>query len=279
MKKRYLDTKYIIYDDGRCYSELSNKFLTPQMSITYPSYNLTIDGKKKKVKVHRMVAEAFLPKEEGKNIVNHKDGNTKNFNVSNLEWTDEKGNSKHALETGLKPRYSSTPANFYEGDYENERWTDIKDFSLYLISSIGRVMNKDTKRLLKPYESNIGGYYTVNLWKNGKGTNIRVHQLVYSNFTQDYDMEGYVINHKDGDKHNNNIENLEKITYQENNFHAEYCIKTHNCAKPVIQLDMDGKTVAEFSSIREAERLNNLSNISRAIAKHYKTGGYYWKFK
>ena len=49
MKKRYLNTSYIIYDDGRCYSELSNKFLTPQMSARYPTYNLTLNGKKKKV--------------------------------------------------------------------------------------------------------------------------------------------------------------------------------------------------------------------------------------
>ena len=63
MKKRYLNTSYIIYDDGRCYSELSNKFLTPQMSARYPTYNLTLNGKKKKIKIHRMVAETFLPKE------------------------------------------------------------------------------------------------------------------------------------------------------------------------------------------------------------------------
>lgn len=46
MFKQYKDTPYDIYDDGRCYSHLSNKFLTPKMSVTYPTYNLTINGKK-----------------------------------------------------------------------------------------------------------------------------------------------------------------------------------------------------------------------------------------
>jgi hypothetical protein len=61
MFKQYLNTNYDIYDDGRCYSHKSNKFLTPKMSLKYPTYNLTIQGKKKSVKIHRMVAETFLP--------------------------------------------------------------------------------------------------------------------------------------------------------------------------------------------------------------------------
>ena len=51
--------------------------------------------------VHRLVAEAFIPKEEGKNSINHKDGNPRNNYIGNLEWCDHKHNNNHAFDTGL----------------------------------------------------------------------------------------------------------------------------------------------------------------------------------
>ena len=52
--------------------------------------------------VHRLVADAFLPKIEGKDFVNHKDGNKANNNVSNLEWVTKSENCKHSFEIGLQ---------------------------------------------------------------------------------------------------------------------------------------------------------------------------------
>ena len=51
--------------------------------------------------VHRIVAKSFLTEIEGKNCVNHKDGNPKNNFVSNLEWCNHKENSNHAFDNGL----------------------------------------------------------------------------------------------------------------------------------------------------------------------------------
>lgn len=51
--------------------------------------------------VHRLVANAFLPRIYGKDCVNHIDGNPKNNNVGNLEWCNYKENSNHAFDTGL----------------------------------------------------------------------------------------------------------------------------------------------------------------------------------
>lgn len=278
MKKRYKNSSYYIYDDGRCYSERSNKFLTPQMSVRYPTYNLTLNGKKQKVKVHRMVAETFLNQPEGKNIVNHKDGDTHNFNLSNLEWVTEKENAQHAVITGLKP--STNQNGIYlnrELAIEDEEWRSVIDYPNYLISSYGRLMNKNTNRLLKLCVSNTG-YYYVNLWKQGKGKTLQVHQLVYSIFNQDFDLKGFVINHKDGNKLNNCFSNLEKITYKENNLHAEYVIKTHSCAKEVAQLDKDGNIIRIFPSISMAAKITKINNISRAISSGRTAGGYFWKF-
>lgn len=277
MFKQYSNTSYDIYDDGRCFSHLSNKFLTPKMSVKYPTYNLTINGKKRQIKIHRMVAETFLDNPENKPIVNHIDGDTHNFSINNLEWVTASENSIHAANTGLK-KIGNQVINKYINNLPNEEWKEIKDYSLYLISSCGRVMNKRTKRLLKQYQNN-NGYYCVNLWKNSQGKNFSVHSLVYSNFTDDFDLHGFVINHKDGNKQNNNLYNLEKITYQENNIHAVYKIQTNKSNKPVYQLNENQEIINEFPSIAVAQRQLNIANISRAIKKQGRAGGFYWKFK
>lgn len=74
-----------------------------------------IDGKRLTVKVHRLVAHAFLEPPSKELIehcssnypyvvcVNHKDGNKLNNNISNLEWVSHKENSKHAWDNGLTP--------------------------------------------------------------------------------------------------------------------------------------------------------------------------------
>ena len=80
------------------------------MRVKYPTYNLTFsNGIKRKVKVHRMVAESFIPNPENKPCVNHKDGDTHNFKIDNLEWVTESENSRHALQTGLKSVGDQTP--------------------------------------------------------------------------------------------------------------------------------------------------------------------------
>ena len=56
----------------------------------------------KLVRIHRLVASAFIPSPVGKKIVNHIDGNKQNNVATNLEWTDHAGNNKHAYETGLR---------------------------------------------------------------------------------------------------------------------------------------------------------------------------------
>lgn len=63
--------------------------------------NLWKDGKEKTWLVHRLVAFAFLPLEESKNYVNHKDGNRLNNNIENLEWCDHAENNNHAFDNRL----------------------------------------------------------------------------------------------------------------------------------------------------------------------------------
>jgi hypothetical protein len=67
----------------------------------YMVVNLQSRESKKLFKVHRLVAQAFIPNENCKPEVNHKDGKHDNNCVSNLEWCTSEENIKHALDNGL----------------------------------------------------------------------------------------------------------------------------------------------------------------------------------
>jgi len=75
----------------------------------YMTVDLCKDGKVKTTLVHRIVANAFIPAEQGRRYVNHKDGNKTNNDVSNLEWVTSSENRLHAFQMGLANTSQSKP--------------------------------------------------------------------------------------------------------------------------------------------------------------------------
>lgn len=69
--------------------------------LTYCAVMLWVNNKAQCRKVHRLVAEAFIPNPDGLPQINHKDGDKLNNHVSNLEWCTAKQNTRHAWDTGL----------------------------------------------------------------------------------------------------------------------------------------------------------------------------------
>lgn len=63
--------------------------------------SIPIDGKRKQLSVHRLLATAFIPNPENKPQINHKDGNPSNNEITNLEWCTPSENTQHAYATGL----------------------------------------------------------------------------------------------------------------------------------------------------------------------------------
>ena len=72
---------------------IRNKKLLKLYKNNYYQVSITVQGKSKAFKIHRLVAKAFLPNVENKPYVNHKDGSKLNNNLSNLEWCTAKENT------------------------------------------------------------------------------------------------------------------------------------------------------------------------------------------
>lgn len=85
------------------YRHLQELILSPNSDKDgYLTITLSANGMEKNVRIHRLVGVAFLENHNGYDQINHKDGNKRNNNVSNLEWCDCKYNQLHAWKTGLK---------------------------------------------------------------------------------------------------------------------------------------------------------------------------------
>lgn len=99
---------YEITTSGRIISSFKRHVeLTPRLNKGgYLYVNLYNDKGRKTKKIHRLVAETFIPNPNNLPQVNHKDGNKLNNRVENLEWCDQPQNTKHAVEHGLINFYS-----------------------------------------------------------------------------------------------------------------------------------------------------------------------------
>ena len=216
------DSNYVIFDDGRLYSKKTNRFLKGKVdNVGYRSYNVTLHNAvlgtyRKDVYAHRLVAKYFISNPNNLPVVNHIDENRLNNNVDNLEWVTHKENYRKYRENNWERRVAERrPTRYIEKNLPGEEWRDIKDHSLYQVSNMGRIRNKRTFKWLRQDEKQT--YNRVCLIDDTKRKhNVTVHRVVYSAFADDYDLEGFVIDHIDANPKNNKFENLQKITQSEN---------------------------------------------------------------
>ena len=158
---------------------------------------------------------------------------------------------------------------------------DLGDY--YLVSNYGEIKGVKTGKIRKKNINHEGYYFVcISLGSRNKKPLIKVHRAVAETFLNN--SNNYpVINHKDGNKLNNYIENLEFCTHQENTIHAvQNNLIDYNPVKKKILRVNDGLI---FNSITEAGIFINKNsynkaraNISRALNKNGTAYGSKWAY-
>ena len=153
-------------------------------------------------------------------------------------------------------------------------WKDIEFNNNYEISDTGVVRRKDNKHILKGCITS--GYRSVKLtFPNSRQQRFYVHRLVAIHFIFNDDKNKTFINHKDGNKLNNSIENLEWVSPRENNLHYYQQLRDKKKERkknvktiPVIQYSLEGKELARFNSMKKAKETTGVSVVQIAKNVH-----------
>jgi hypothetical protein len=165
----------------------------------------------------------------------------------------------------------------------DEVWKDIKGYEKrYQVSNLGNVRKIwKTKITICNPSCDSNGYKQIVLTKNGKRKSYKVHRLVAMEFIPNPNNDKE-INHKDENKQNNFVENLEWCTHL---YNSNYGTRNYRCTrhrlKRIQQYDKTNNLVGEYPSLKEAEKVTNIkyqciSQCCRNIIKS--AGGYIWKY-
>lgn len=178
-------------------------------------------------------------------------------------------------------------------------WKPIREYEgFYEISNTGEIKRVSTKRRYKCKERilkkrlNRDGYVITALTKNRKTEYFRVHRLVYETFVGEIE-EGKEINHIDGNRENNNINNLEVVSHKDNIRHSisvlNHKIGGHNVHKQKVKCVETGVVYESVRSACKCVKGTSAATISNIINKRWRqdkngkkyeaktSGGYHWK--
>lgn len=162
-------------------------------------------------------------------------------------------------------------------------WKDIEFNPNYEVSDSGIVRRKSNKNVLKGCITS--GYRSVKLtFENSKQQRFYVHRLVALHFIPNEDERKTFVNHKNGDKMDNRVENLEWVTPRENNLHYYQKIKQDKKERknggkaiPVIQYDLNKNELATYPSMKKASEATGISvvQIARCVHQEIERAGDY----
>ena len=270
MFKKYFyngkETRYSISDDGRIRNDETGRELKGTFkSCEYQKVSLMIEGKAKCYMVHRLVAEVFLPNPYNLPVVHHIDGNKLNNNVSNLEWATISENNKHRFTSSEK--ITDMPKVIETFD---ENWKEMEKFPGFMINNIGWICNKNTHIVLN--QTNRNGYRRVRI----DNKLYSVHRLVYETFVSPIPPR-MVIDHINGIRDDNRVENLRCVSQSENMYNAQK--NGHSGQHKVAQYDSEHNLIKTYPSFTVAAKEFGVTYcaISSAARRHGTSCGFYWE--
>ena len=163
---------------------------------------------------------------------------------------------------------------------DKTEWRTVKEYSNYEVNQFGEIRHKKRKQILKPRRNN-GGYLYVNFKINGKNTNFAIHRIVANAFIPN--PNGYIeVNHKDYDRTNNSVSNLEWVTSSQNKRHAYLKLENKTSrGKAVEQYSKNNDYIKTYDSVSAAADAMGccIAAISNCCLGRTKTSqGYRWRF-
>lgn len=238
----------------------------------YLQVKLCKRGEVKSVSVHRLVATAFIEKPNPKyNIINHLDCDGTNNEVSNLEWTDYKGNMQYASKLG---RMKYNPSNLKKAQ-------ESHNTAVIAISADGKRQlfrsQAEAANILHVSRGHIAaccrkeyGYKTVGGYSFEYADEERKIKAKPKKVGMSKE-EVIEITRKRmiGNKYNNGKKLSEETKKK----------ISQSLSMPVVQYDKNGIEIAKYHSAKEAKELTGISHINDAAAGRRKTAGkFYWRF-
>ena len=162
-----------------------------------------------------------------------------------------------------------------------EKWKIIEEANGYEISNLGNVRNRITQKILKGRFSK-SGYLQVSVKLNEtqKFSNRYIHRLVAIHWIENPENKKEV-NHIDGNKENNTVENLEWVTPSENQKHRHLLGNGKTSQRKVGKFSKEGILLKEYNSIVEAAAAEGSPRVSIdnvLQGRRYTLKGFVWKY-
>ena len=220
-------SKYLFSNAGKIWSKYRKRLVSVK-PIKYGSDRVVLrnnEGKNVTMPLDIMIALAFIPNPENKPTVNHKNNDKTDNCIENLEWSCDE-------------------------------WKELTGFSKYLISSAGKIWSKELYIEISPANSD-DVYMKVSLTNDeGRRVTTRVHRVIALAFIPNPENKP-TVNHKNHDKTDNRVENLEWATVTEQNRHKKKPpreIQRLVSSRKVWRCSLDGEKLESYETMRDAAK-------------------------
>ncbi len=174
---------------------------------------------------------------------------------------------------------------YLDNSLENEEWREINLKKIfgeeilidkkYYVSNLGRFKNS-YGQIMDNYKVNENGYIRVYIYKK----TIALHRLIALTFL-DNPKNKLTVNHIDGNKLNNKVDNLEFATNQEQQIHKHSIGLGNNFTRKIIQYDLEFNKIKEFNSIVDASKQLHIGKAginATCLYKQKQSGGYIFRY-
>lgn len=244
---------YLINKEGVVYSKKTHKIIYGSSTGSYMQIKINRDAKM----IHRLVMLTFCPIDNPDEMtVNHLDKNTCNNRLDNLEWVTIGDNIRYNMRHPEKSIHPYVRKIYKVDDIDGEIWKETP-YKNYFASNYGRLKSLINRKmsnvvdevLIKTKPRKGDGYIRVVVVSGNSTLHQYAHRLIALTFIPNLNNKPFV-NHKDGNKSNNKVENLEWATQKENAQHAMNVLGVQNMGAKHHMTKFSEEDVAMIKKIR-----------------------------